>query len=72
MTNSGNLKGQCHEIFNHYFLPWIEPIWAPDKQAKIIFRENSFSRRYSNLKFEKFNSAQANTARSQFFAKLAL
>ena len=28
----------------------------------MVFLKNSFSRRYSNLKFEKFDSAQANTA----------
>ena len=52
------LKGQCHEIFDLYFFPLIEPIWSPDKQAKMVFIKNSFSRRYSNLKIEKFDSAQ--------------
>ena len=61
------LKGQCHEIFELYFFSLIKPIWAPDKQAKMVFLKNSFSRRYSNLKFEKFDSAQANTARSRNF-----
>ena len=32
-TMSTDLKGVCHEIFDHYF-PWFEPIWAPDKQGK--------------------------------------
>ena len=59
------LKGQCHEIFDFNFFALIEPIWAPDKQAKMLFLKNSFSRRYSNLKLEKFDSAQANTARSR-------
>ena len=68
-----SLKGQCHEIFELYFFSFIEPIWAPDKQAKMFFLKNSFSRRYSNLKFEKIDSAQANTAQSRFFfSKLAL
>ena len=67
-----NLKGQCHEIFDLYFFSLIEPIWSPDKQAKMVFLKNSFSRRYSNLKFKKNDSAQANTARSRFFSKLAL
>ena len=58
------LKGQCHEIFDLYFFSLIEPIWAPDKQAKIVFLKNSFLRRYLNLKFEKIDSAQANTVRS--------
>ena len=39
-----NLKGQCHEIFDLYIFSLIEPIWAPDKQAKfflkIRFRED--------------------------------
>ena len=61
------LKGQCHEIFDLYFFSLIEPIWSPDKQAKMVFLKNSFSQRYSNLKFEKIDSAQANTARSRFF-----
>ena len=33
----------------------------------MVLLKNSFSRRYSNLKFEKFDSAQANTARSRIF-----
>ena len=64
---AGPLKGQCHEIFDLYFFSLIEPIWSPDKQAKMVFLKNSFSRRYSNLKFEKNDSAQANTERSQYF-----
>ena len=35
-----NLKRQCHEIFDLYFFSWIEPIWAPDKQAKMVFLKN--------------------------------
>ena len=31
------LKGQCHEIFELYFFSLIEPIWALDKQAKMVF-----------------------------------
>ena len=44
------LKGQCHEIFKLYFFSLIEPIWVPDKQVKMVFLKNSFSRRYSILK----------------------
>ena len=29
------LKGVCGEIFTVYF-SWFEPIWAPDKQAKVF------------------------------------
>ena len=38
------LKGQCHEIFWHF---WIEATWAPDKQAKMVLLKFSFSRRNS-------------------------
>ena len=58
-------KGAVSQDFLPFLL--IEPIWAPDEQAKIVFLKNSFLRRYSNLKFEKFDSAQANIAQSQFF-----
>ena len=44
-----SLKGQCHEIFELYFFPLNEPIWAPDKQAKMVFLKNSCLRRYSNF-----------------------
>ena len=67
--NSIFLKRQCHKIFELYFFSWIEPIWAPDKQAKMVLLKNSFSWRYLNAKFKKFYSAQCNTARSQFFFK---
>ena len=61
------LQRQCHEIYNLYFFSWIEPIWAPDKHAEMVFLTNSFSRRCSNLKFEKVDSTQANTAGSRNF-----
>ena len=57
-------KGQCHEIFDLYFFSLIEPIWSPDKQAKMVFLKNLFSQRYSNLKFEKIS------ARSRFFFQM--
>ena len=49
-----NLKGQCHEIFDLYIFSLIEPIWAPDKQAEMVFLKDSFSRRYSNF-FDKLD-----------------
>ena len=58
------LKCQCHEIFDLYIFSLIEPNWSPDKQAKMVLLTNSFSRRYLNLKFKKFDSAKANTAGS--------
>ena len=36
------LKGQCHEMFDLYFFSLIEPIWAPDKQAKMVFLKIRF------------------------------
>ena len=41
------LKGQCHEIFWNFFIAWIEAIWAPDKQAKMVLHKSSFLRRNS-------------------------
>ena len=38
----------------------------------MVFLKNSFLRRYSNLKLKKFDSAQANTAPSQFFCQTIL
>ena len=63
-------KGAVSRDFRTLFFSLIKPIWAPDKQAKMVFLKNLFSRRYSNLKFEKFDSAsaQANTARSWNFS----
>ena len=56
------LKWQCHKIFDLNLFSQIDPIWAPDKQARMVLLiKNSFLRRYSNLKFEKFDSAQCNT-----------
>ena len=59
--NTANFQ-KCHEIFELYFFSLIEPNWVPDKQAKMVFLKNLFSQRSSNLKFEKFDSMQANTA----------
>ena len=44
-------KGQCHEISTSIF-SLIEPILAPDKQAKMVFLKNSFLQRSLNLKFK--------------------
>ena len=62
------LKVQNHEIFDLYFVHESNPPGPLiKKQAKIIFLKNSFSRRYSNLKFKKFNAAQTNTSQSRHF-----
>ena len=41
----GFLRGVSRD-FRPKFFSRIEPIWAPDKQAKIVFLKNSFSRRF--------------------------
>ena len=61
------LKGQCNEIFDLYFFHESNPSGPLINRLKWFFLKNSLARRYSNLKFEKFHSAQANTARSKFF-----
>ena len=43
------LKGVGHKIFDLQFFSLFEPIWAPDKQAKIFLNWVSISRRYSNF-----------------------
>ena len=50
--------------------PLIQPIWAQNKPAKPASLKNSFLRRFSNFKLEKFDSAQANTAWSQKFLQV--
>ena len=45
------LKGQCHEIFCHFFISWIEAIWAPKKQAKMVLLKNLFLLRYLRNKW---------------------
>ena len=44
-----SLKGVCHKIFDLQFFLWFEPIWAPDKQAKIFSNLVSILLRYSNF-----------------------
>ena len=36
------LRGQCHEICCHFFISWIEAIWVPDKQAKMVLLKIRF------------------------------
>ena len=43
------VKGAVSWDFRPLFFSLIEHIWAPDKQAKMGFLKNSFSRRYSNF-----------------------
>ena len=48
------LKGQCHEIFDHYFF-WFGlkfSTWVPHEQAKTVSQTFSFSRIYSIIKLE--------------------
>ena len=63
-----SLKGQCHEIFWHFFISRIEAIWAPDKQAKMVFLKSLFCRDIR----EKFDSKEANTAQSRTLRRLTL
>ena len=39
------LKGEVSRYFRPLFFSLIEPIWVPNKQAKMVFLKNSFSRR---------------------------
>ena len=62
-------KCLCHEIFA-FFFSWIEPIWVPDKQSKMVSLKNLFWRRYSQktwlcaLYWAESDSPQYYTARS--------
>ena len=40
------IKGQCQEIFNHFFLILKDSIWAPYKQAQTVSQTFSFLQRY--------------------------
>ena len=40
----------CHKIFSLHYLPWFEPIWAHDKQAKVFLISVSILPRYSTRK----------------------
>ena len=40
--SSDLLKGQCPEIRCHFTISWIEAIWAPDKQAKLVLLKIRF------------------------------
>ena len=54
-------------VSRDFFISLIQPIWTPEKQVKMFPLLNLFLRRYSNFQFEKFDSAQAITARSRNF-----
>ena len=51
------LTRQCHAIFWQFFF-MNRTLWAPDKQAKIVLLNDSFSQRYSNFKYKKFDSTK--------------
>jgi hypothetical protein len=42
-----SLKGQCHEIFDHWFFSANNPTWAPDSSVKAFWHMASNSRSYS-------------------------
>ena len=65
MLTGNYIKVAVSRDFRPQLFSQIEPSWAPDKQAQMGLLENSFSRRYSNLKLEKFDSAQSYTARNR-------
>ena len=52
------LKWQFHEIFWENLFCLKGSTWAPNEQTKTVSQPFSFWRRYSNCKFEKFDSAQ--------------
>ena len=39
----------CHEIFDLQFFSWFEPIWAPDKQAKVFSNSEFRIRKYFSV-----------------------
>ena len=62
-----------------FFISWIEAIWGPDKQDKMVLLENSFLRRYSQkfrlrvvLACAESNSALAYIAQSRTRRRLTL
>ena len=65
------LKGQCHENFWHFLFYESNPPGPLINWLKCFFLKNSFSRRHSNFKFEKFNSALCQSAWSHFFANIS-
>ena len=61
----GPLKGSVSRDFRPQFFSWFEPIWTPDKQAKVFSNSVLILPRYSITKFEKFDSAVCMTPWSQ-------
>jgi hypothetical protein len=45
-----NLKGQCHEIFDFWFISWISFPQAPEYNIRVVSNFFENSRRYSQLK----------------------
>ena len=62
---NSRLKGTVQRDFRPQFISSFEPIWAPDKQAKVISNSVSTSLRYSNFSIAKTNSVQYHTAQSK-------
>ena len=56
------LKWPCHEIFWHFFISWIKPIWPIDKQVKRWF---SLKIRFRGGICEIIDLVQVNTVQSQ-------
>ena len=49
LKNLHNPKVAVSRDFLAFFILLIQPIWAPDKQFKMVSLKNSFSGRYSNF-----------------------
>ena len=50
-----------HEIFEHFFISLIQPIWAPDKQVKMVSRKTRFRGDIRILISARLNTAPDST-----------
>ena len=60
------LKGQCHQIFKHFFI-FKESTCTPYEQAKKVSQTFLFLQRYSIAKFKNRMSAQSTTMQKGSF-----
>ena len=73
------IKGAVSRGFRHFFISWIEAIWTPDTQAKMVLFKSLFPHIYlwkirlrPVLACTESDTAQANTAWSQTLRRLTL
>ena len=61
-------KGGSVTRFLAFFFSRIEPTWAPDKQAKMVLLQDSFSRKYSRIRWLRADKdcADSNFSNYQF------